>query len=242
MILKEDCQKQFEMVLEGIKCELIKEYKLEDIEKCFSYLYIVNYVSKKYVLRNFFKHIAFNVSYSCLIESFLLLLENHPRGSALVLRSALESFLKGIIETAGQGKYTINEKSYVANKNTMDKVIEEEIPDKYQGIFKATNSQMYTVYGKLSGLSHSLTTESQRNLLLYFSDTINLNKPIIDSVFEKLIVVLDSIFLSCLLITWSSLEKWERVELKEVLKVVFGEKRAEKTLDLFSKAIKSPLV
>ncbi|HEK9101992.1 TPA: hypothetical protein SUB30_003392 [Bacillus pseudomycoides] len=242
MILKEDCRNQLEIVLKDIKCELIKESKIEEIEKCFSYLYIVNFVSKKYVLRNFFKNTAFNVSYSCLIESLVLLLENHPRGSALVLRSALENFLKSIIETAGEGQYKINEKSYLANKNTMDKVIEDKFPDKYQMMFKTINNQMYTVYGKLSGLSHSLTTESQRNLLLFFSDTNNLNKPSIDSVFEKFLAVLDCIFTSCLLIVWRSLENWERGELKEVLLVVFGGKRTEKMLSLFSKSVKISLV
>lgn len=242
MKLKDDCRGQLKVVLKGINCEAVKKYNMVGVEKCFSYLYAINFLSKKIVLRSFFSNTAYNVSYACLIESFKLLLENHPRGSALVLRSALENFLKSIIETAGQGHYEIHEKSYLANKNTMDKLIGNIFPSKYQQMFKTTNTQMYTAYGKLSGLSHSLTTASKENLLLYFSDTSHLNEKIIDNVFGNFLAVLEYIFSSCLLITWSSLENWEREELKEVLLVVFGEKRTEKMLILFSKTVEAPLI
>ena len=234
MILKDDCNTQLQKILRNTNSDLIKNYNTTNIEKCFSYLYIINFISKKIELKRFFKTKYYIVSYSCLIESFVLLLENYPRGSSLVLRSALENFIKSVIEISGEGKYPINDRSYGENRKTLDKLIEQEYPQKYREIFKRTNAQMHSTYGKLSGLSHSLTPESQNNLLEFFSDVNVLNKENIDNVFNKLLSILEYIFMCSLLISRSSLENWERSNLNEILGFTFGKKRTANLLELFS--------
>ncbi|MEK4181357.1 hypothetical protein NSQ61_17970 [Aeribacillus sp. FSL K6-1121] len=234
MILTEDCQRQLDSILKLINTDQVINYNFPDIKKGFSYLYVINYLSKRVELKRFFNTTYYHVSYSCLIEAFHLILENYPRGSALVLRSGLENFLKHTIEISGEGNYKINDRSYTANMNTLEKIINKEVQEKYRKLFRRTNAQMFTVYRELSGLSHSLTVESKSNILRYFTDVKMINKQNIDFVIEKLVVTLEYLLICSLLISRSSLEKWVRDNLNEILRVAFGQKRTEKFLQLFS--------
>jgi hypothetical protein len=234
MRLRTDCTSQLQTVFDKINNETVRQNYSEIIEKCFSYLYVINYLTGRVELKRFFSNISFNVSYSCLIESFILLLENYPRGSALVLRSALENFVKSIIEVSGEGRYSINDRAYSENRKTINTLIEQEYPPKYHELFKKTNDQMQNIYGHLSGLSHSLTPESQNNLLGYFSDASVINQANLNAVFGKFLNVLDCIFICSLLLSRGSLELWERDSLEEVLSIVFGKKRTTNLLMLFT--------
>lgn len=235
MILEKDCENQLQTIIKFINTDSVINYNNSDIQRCFSFLYTINFLSKRIELKHLFNTKAFIVSYSCLIESFILLLENYPRGSSLVLRSALENFIKFVIEISGEGKYSINDRSYGENRKTLDKVINSEIPVKYQKIFMTTNAQMHHVYGKLSGLSHSLTPESQNNLLKYFSDSDLMITRNIDTVITYTISVLEYIFTCSLLVSRSSLERWDRADLNEIIGSIYGKKRTKKLLELFSK-------
>lgn len=232
--MQQDCFEQFKQVTSNINNKSIIETHSEDVKKAFSYLYIINFISKKVELKRFFNTTYYNVSYSCLIECFTLLLEGYPRGSALVLRSSLENFVKSVIEVVGQGTYSINDRSYSVNRQTLDNIIENEYPEKYKALFKRTNAQMHNLYGKLSGLSHSLTPESQNNLLKFFSDISITSKDNIDTVVEKFLSILEYIFQASLLVARTSLEVWERGNLEEVVSFVFGKKRSASTLTLFT--------
>lgn len=229
-----DYQDQLQTILHSQGNEFIKREYSAKIEENFSYLYALNVIARRIELVKFFDTQYFSIAYSCLIESFSLVLDNHSRGSSLVLRSALENFLKNVVQIAGNNSYRINDRSYSANQQTLESIIDNEYPDKYRELFKKTNAQMNRIYGILSGLSHSLTPESQNNMLSFFSDSKTISRDRIDFVFDNMKLVLEYIFTSSLLISRTSLELWDRSTLKDVLSLVYGTKRTANTLLLFS--------
>ncbi|GAS82374.1 hypothetical protein [Paenibacillus amylolyticus] len=233
MRLIQDYQDQLQTILHSQGNEFIKTEYGVIIEVNFSYLYALNLIARRIELERFFNTQYFSIAYSCLIESYSLALDNHSRGSALVLRSALENFLKSAISVAGNGSYIINDRSYSANKKTLELIIDDVYPEKYKVIFKRTTDQMNRIYGILSGLSHSLTPESQNNMLSFFSDVKTVSRDRLNFVFNNMKLVFEYIFTSSLLVARSSLELWERSTLKDILSLVYGTKRTAKTLLLF---------
>ncbi|KYC62070.1 MAG: hypothetical protein SOI41_02700 [Heyndrickxia coagulans] len=234
MILKEDYQDQLNILVKNIEGNMVFSYKRSELERCFSFLYLINFLSKRVELKRFFDSKACLVSYSCLIEAFMLLIENHPRGSSLVIRSAIENFIKNIIKITGGGEYYINDRSYGENIKTLNSIIENHVPEKYKPLFNKTTAQISRLYYLLSGLSHSLTPESEKILLNYFSDTRSINTENIDTVTDNYLSALEHIFTLSLLICRNSLEIWERENLEEIFRIVYGKKRTQTLLQLFS--------
>lgn len=231
MNYKEDLNIQFSSVLNKYNCKVKNCYNNE-INKIFSSLYAMNYISNRVEVRHLFDSEYYNLSFSCVIESFSLILDNYPRGSALVLRSAIENFSKFIIQKSQNNKWTINDRLYNPNKKTIDNIIKCEYDKSVKEISISLNSTMENLYGKLSGISHSLVSESQTNRLNYFSD-INAIKPeIIKSAIERIDKSIAAIFTYCLIICKPSLEKWDSYELTLIFELAFGKKKTKSYLSM----------
>lgn len=224
----EDAINQLQLITENYGNKEIKEVYQKEIEKVFLGIYIINYLSNRIELEKFFDYQYYKVSFSCLLESFSLILSNHPRGSSLVLRSALENFIKYIIEVSNSLKnikYPINDRSYSENKKNLECIIKDYYNDDLKQNSISLNSQMETYYKKLSGLSHSLTSESKNNVISYFSDIKILNNDNLKIVFDKFLNIIKQMFGFCIIICEPSLKNWDSYDLNKVLRIVFGKSR-----------------
>ena len=219
---------QVNKVFETTGSDLIKErYELELIE-VFSYIYAINYLKNKVELKKYFDSTFFKITYSCLLESYSLILNNYSRGSSLVLRSALENFTKHIIHIVNSEYnevYPINDRSYSINKTTLEKVINERIKENFKQLSKEINGKMEREYRILSGLSHSLTPESINNTLNYFFDLRNVNDENVSLVLGKLKEVCMLIFSLLVILCEPSFKLWNKDELENILLIVFGRRK-----------------
>lgn len=225
-----DIQSQLNKILATSRNKMIKnEYKIE-LDKIFSDIYAINYLRNKAETKRYFNTNYFKVTYSCLLESYSLILNNYPRGASLVLRSALENFIKHIINIINSeyGKsYDINDRSYSSNKVTLEKIISDVLKPSFKKINIEINGQMERQYKELSGLSHSLTPESISNTFEYFFDLDNLNRKNVDVVIDKFTQVSRVIFSLSVILCEPSLKLWEMDELEGILNIVFGKRKRE---------------
>lgn len=230
----EDAMSQLRSILQGNVNNEIKSLYLKEIEKIFCGIYIINYVSNRIELKKFFNSAYFGVSFSCLIESFSLLLNNYPRAALLVLRSCLESFIKFIIEVYSKGNFEINDRSYRANKSTLDKIITDtdDFPESFKEEGISLNSKMEAEYSRLSGLSHSLTPEIKNNTINYFSDLNKVNNENIKLALERFLNVINHVFSFCIIICQPSFKNWDTFELDKIFRMVFGQRRTKTFLKL----------
>lgn len=223
---REDIEEQLEVCLmKSCVNEIGQKYR-DELREIFECIYMLNYLSNRIELRRNFESKYFNVSLSCLIEAFQLLINNYSRGSSLVLRSALENFIKHIlkfyISNQEECGLEINDRSYTENKITLDKIINSYIKRELTAKGKSINSKMETEYKKLSGLSHSLVAESQNNTLKYFNDLEKVNDDNISLVITHFINVAKYIYSFGIIINEKSFRNWDYSDLKEVLRTVFG--------------------
>ena len=225
-----DIDLQFAKILATSRSEMMKSKYSEELAEIFSAIYAINYLRNKVETKRYFNTTYFKITYSCLLESYSLILNNYPRGSSLVLRSAVENFIKhviNIINSEYNKSYNINDKSYSANKATLEKIISDVLKRSFEEINKGINGQMERQYRELSGLSHSLTPESISNTFNYFFDLDNVNKKNVDLVIVKFTQVSRLIFSLSIILCEPSLKLWERDELDGILNIIFGKRRRE---------------
>ena len=222
---------QLERILEHNGNKGIVNLYQKEIEKIFCGIYIINYISNRIEFRNLFNSDYFEVSFSCLMESFSLILNNYPRGASLVLRSSLENFIKFIIQAANND-FKINDRSYTANKTTLDEIIKTQYSEELRDQSISLNSKMEGIYSSLSGLSHSLTPESKNNTMDYFSDLNIVNKEYICIVLEKTSEVITQMFSFCIIICQPSLKIWDSWDLQKIFRMVFGKSKTQTFLKM----------
>lgn len=205
----------------------IKKSFNDSLYKVFCRIYTVNYLKNRIETERFTRTEYFKIVFSCLLESVQLLKSNYLRGSVLVLRSALENFLKHAIFTVQGNSININEKSYLANKKLYDNLIIDENPNtqEYSTFLQLLNSQMHNLYHNISGISHSLVSGSRDNIQSYFSDLSQINMEHFRSTLDLLDKASDLILDWLLIICQTSLKNWEKEHLSELLSVPFGPKR-----------------
>lgn len=232
----EDALKEFNNVYtkDGVK-KLKSNYK-ESLQKIFFVIYAINYLKNRIETKNNFSNEYFEISFSCLLESYSLIMNNYPRGSALVLRSSLENFLKSIIYIHNKKcnkKYHINDRSYTENKKTLETIIQSDYFEYLKKKSTTLNSQMESEYKSLSGLSHSLVPESKNNIIKYFSEIDKFNEDNITIVLKKILNVAKYIFGFCAIISQPSLKNWESDDLKKLLRLVYrGKNTAERFFEI----------
>lgn len=231
---KTDIENQFNIILNNSYTDIVKNEFKPELYDIFKHIYLINFLKNRIELERFFDSDYMNVSMSCMIESFSLILNNYPRGSSLVLRSSLENFLKHLISKHNilkETSFAVNDRNYTANKITFDTMISEHFKEVFKVQCKSINSKMESHYKKLSGISHSLVVESRNNLLAFFSDlnTIDSNNVSqVLGVFNKLVIcIVENIFILC----EPSLKQWERIELEKILLIVFGNRKTQSYLN-----------
>lgn len=226
----EDIMRQFETICDTFPTKIvIDEYK-DDLKKIFSKIYAINYLKNKIETKKFFSTEYFKIVYSCLLESYALLLNNYLRGSSLVLRSSLENFIKHIIETINNlyaKNYNINDRVYVENKVTLGKIINNTIKEELKIYADSINSRMESQYGRLSGLSHSLTVQSRGNTVDYFFYLNKIDQSNMELVINEFDLILNSIFELSVIICEPSLKNWDSFELEKILGIVFGKRKSK---------------
>lgn len=223
-----DMSNQFEKILGTSNHEILKASYRNELEKIFCIIYAINYLKNRVEVKRFFQTDYFRIAYSCLLEAYSLLLNNYSRGSALVLRSALENYLKHtlkIINELYEESYKINDRSYSVNKGEFEKVINNILKVSFKQECKTINGKMEAEYKQLSGLSHSLTPESINNTLYFFFDINDINKKNIDIVIDKFIKVATQIFSLSIILCEPSLRLWDKMELETLLDFVYGSKK-----------------
>ncbi|WP_313757089.1 hypothetical protein [Tissierella sp.] len=220
-----------DVLKKDVNREIITLYN-DEIEKIFCGIYIINYISKRIELKEYFNSDYFNISFSCLMEAFSLALNNYSRASLLVLRSCLENFLKFIIEVINDPSFEINDRSYSANKSTLDKAIEKHYLGKLKEESISLNSKMDKKYSMLSGLSHSLTEESKNNIIDYFSDLDIINKENIKITLIEILEIINQIFSFCIIICRTNFNQWDSLDLKKIFRMVFGQSKTRSFLSL----------
>lgn len=226
----EDATCQLKSILNGYTNEEIKTTYKKDLEKIFLCLYAINYIQGRTEVKGNFNCDYYRISFSCLIESFSLIINNHPRAASLVLRSGLENFIKFIIfinNKKNDENYSINSRSYTANKNTLSCIIDKKYSAFFRDETNSLNSKMEAEYKKLSALSHSLVPESKDNTMKFLSEIKTLNKKNTEVVLEKIKKVELYIFSFCIILCKTSLKNWQSDELGKILRLVFGKPRTK---------------
>ena len=224
-----DIETQLKIILKKFKKKQVLFEYYKEIEKIFKNIYAINYLKNRIELYDFVQTEYFNITFSCLLESFALLLDNHSRGACLVLRSAIENYIKHIIESANNNYnfcYVINDRIYTQNHNTLLNNSDELFSNDFIEESESIISKLETHYKKLSGISHSLTEESKKNMCTYFSDLDNTTNLI--GVINRFLDITDNIFTLMLISCEPSLRKWVASDINNILKIVYGARRRKK--------------
>lgn len=229
-----DIENQFKIILTNSYTNIVIDEFENELFNIFKHIYLINFLKNRIELGRFFDTEYMNISISCIIESFSLLLNNYPRGSSLVLRSSLENFLKHLISKHNffiEVNYTISDRNYTANKLTFETIIDRHFKEVFKSDGKSLNSKMESSYKKLSGISHSLVTESKNNLLIYFSDLCVINPNNISQVIDIYNKIIICIVENILILCEPSLKCWELMEVQKLLRIVFGSRKTKSYLD-----------
>ena len=80
----EDIEIQIDKLFKKVGNKDIKENYKEDLTEIFSIIYAINYIKNKAETSRYFKTDYFKITYSCLLESYSLILHNYPKAAALV--------------------------------------------------------------------------------------------------------------------------------------------------------------
>ncbi|AUD23884.1 MULTISPECIES: hypothetical protein [Bacillus cereus group] len=229
---------QLEIELQAMNLEQYPLVTLreKEFQKIFSGIFLINYLSNRAELHRFFQTDYYQITFSCIIESYHLLIQNYPRGSLLILRSAIENYFKHLIASVDMEMYKVHDRVFNANKITLDKISNQVYVTDIGVLAKAHISRLESVYGKLSGLSHSLTAES-KSVVRYFSD-IKLNNELSLKAIQEYGKVIDSIVYLLFPLCYQSFVLWEKNDFEEILDVYLG-KKAQKTMLGLVKGVKS---
>lgn len=226
MSKKADASSQYNDLLKMLNA-IPKIQEIDSHRTIYSKIYYLIYISRRFETKNFILSNYYNVSLTFLIEGYISLVRNLPNGSLLLLRPAIENFLKSIMETKN---LYINERSYGENHTLLLEKLQDSsfIVKQKRGIVEELGRQ----YGKISGLSHSATRKNNFNIYQYFSDSIENENSIKDAelIWDK---VLDSI---CLYATYRCSEtykKWEYWELADLLEIPFSKNKSRKLAEYF---------
>lgn len=238
---KEDIEEQLDFwLINNCIGEIKNKYEAE-LREIFECVYMLNYLANRIELKKNFQTKYFNITISCLIEAFNLLINNYCRGASLVLRSSLENFIKHILKVYSDNEsnfvININDRSYTANKTTLDKVINNYISLEFKDKCESINSKMEAEYRKLSAISHSLVVESENNIFKYFDDIKKVNEVNISLVINHFIDITKYIYSFSLIINEKSFIQWEYNTLREILNIVFGSSQTKTYLKKFKKLI-----
>lgn len=226
----EDAISQLDLLLKTNGNNEIKNNFKTKIEKVFLRIYTINYIANRIEVKDKFDSDYFKISFSCLLESYSLVLNNYPRGALLDLRSSLENFIKYVIYILNNSNgftYFINDRSYTANKGTLDEIIDKIYDDILKSECTSLNSKMENEYKRLSGLSHSLVPESKNNIINYFSDIKILNEDNINIALEKIANIAEFIVSFCIIVCQPSIKNWESSELQKLFRLSFGKRKTE---------------
>lgn len=239
MDYNKNCDEQYKKIkLSNTNLKRLDENKQKCVYDIFKALYLLNLLKNSVELKTDCNNIYFKNAFSCLIESFILMIDNQIRAAYLVLRSSIESFMKFIIlklrETVENFNYKIDDRSFSKNKNTIDHIITN---NDYLNIF-GTSSLILTLknkYGCFSSLSHSST-----DLIENFNPEYLLNaKNISDSSlmlfykhFLETIIVYIKLFIPIFI---SSFKEWDSSSLTCKLELILSRNQASKLIKKINK-------
>lgn len=226
-----DINFQFNKIIDESSNILLIESNKQSLSRIFNNIYAINYLKNSAELKVFINTEYFSITYSCLIETFSLILNNYTRASSLVLRSAIENYIKHLIQIINNEydcNYNIHDRRYSDNKSTLEMIILKEMKDCFKNDANSVNGRLDKNYNELSGLSHSLTENSRSNIIAYFNDITNkLDKVNINNIIIKLEETTFDIFMLLIIMCQPSFKHWVSTELESVLKIVFGVRKTK---------------
>ncbi|GCD83710.1 hypothetical protein PTHTG4_27740 [Parageobacillus thermoglucosidasius] len=194
----------------------------------FKRIYFINITNTKAEFRGRFSNDFYKISFSCLVEALLLFSQNYIRASSLVLRSAIENYLKHQLQI---NNAKINDRVYLENKIKFDEVINSKnYKDNEKLSLIKFNEKLLTLYKRLSGFSHSLTIESKNLQIDFISDFNNLLDNNIRILYNHFRSTLDYFIMLNIHTLKESLTYWSRDDLNNFFRIVMGNKRIKRLI------------
>lgn len=163
--------------------------------------------------------------FNFIIEAFISTLRNEKNASSLLLRSAIENFLKLTLESLN---LNINNRSFSTNHTTLNNSL---IEDTYvNNLIKSNASTLQRQYSNLSVISHSFTNLDNKSIFKSFSQSLKSNINESDELFKSWTEVLKSTFIIMVMLSSDSIKNWDTDDISNYLKLVIGEKKKNKIL------------
>lgn len=222
----QDASEQFDKIISKKNSILLNNKYTIPIKKIFLKIYAINYIQNRVEVRKRFTSDYCKVGFSCLLEAFLLILDNYIRGSELVLRSSLENYLKFIIYSLDNEK-EINDRSYTINKTRLTIIINSKFSGYFRRRADSINGSMEANYKKLSAISHSLVTESKQNMITYVNQIDIINEQSTNSVINRFDDILKYVLEYYVIICKDSMRKWITDDLNKLLRLSFSKGKVD---------------
>lgn len=230
MSISSDCEYDFNLFKQ--KYNIIQENQDKtELFFLFKSVYAVNYLSSRIEVRQVFNNDFYKVTLSCIKESFMLYKDNYIRASSLVLRSAIENYIKFLLKL---NQLPINNRIYAENYNLYKSFLSSSLDDKVntKKSLLNLNDKLLSFYKRLSGLSHSLTQESKEFTVNFLEEIQNVTvKSQCDflDIFAKFLNIVQQFDL---FICTFSLKNWTTEHLNDLLKLTMGNKRKDRFFNL----------
>lgn len=231
------CEEEFKKLLtETIFDNKFITENQKKIEKIFKRIYVINLFKNRPECKNIMNE-SFDMTFTLLLESTYSLFSGQCRASLLLLRSSLESGLhfavekerRWINENIDPNKkfealdYRFNETQRKLRSDLEFFLPKENYPDYYLTIERCT-----TYYKQLCGIAHSTTKKNPISISYYYA---NLERDTLiekEAFFKLYLDSLNTLFTLIYFLLRDSLNKWDTYELKEILKLLFKDKKVEK--------------
>ena len=233
MDYRKNCNLEFEnFKRNNINFDLLSQNKKTYIKRIFKRIYLLNLLKNSPALSTLKNNDYFKNSFSCIIESFDLLVSNHIRASYLILRSSMESYLKCIINILVSTKP--HNSSFKENKN----IILEHISKSpyYNNIFSFEKNitNLGSLYGDFSALTHSDTSLIENFSANYLLEIRNVSESSFECCANRFLSVLELFIKILFPVFIDSFKQWNSLVLKDILSVTFSKSEVNDILTSIS--------
>lgn len=191
----------------------------------FKKIYAIKLLISRPELKIFIVNDYTDAYFNFIIEAFICILRNEKNASSLLLRSAIENFLKLTLETLN---LNINNRSFSENHKKLNGFLDETIY--IQLTIKSNASTLQRHYSVLSAVSHSYTNLNKQAIFKSFTNSLKTDISKSDTIIKSWNEVLDSTFIIMIMLSSTSIKKWDTDDISNYLKLIMGEKKKNKIL------------
>lgn len=213
----EDIDIQYNALLEAMNIPLKPSNKKYFL--IFKEIYAIKLLIGRPELQKFIANDYTDAYFNFIIEAFICILRNEKNASSLLLRSAIENFLKLVLTSLD---LKINDRSFSVNHKTLSNFLNE---DSYTNIsIEANASTLQRQYSNLSAISHSFTNLNNQSIAKSFTRSLTSTIDSTDGIIQSWCIVLKSTFTILIMLSSQSIKFWDTDDISNYLKLVMGEK------------------